>query len=69
MISGVVSVMVAKNVAWFIGAFHSTWMSKAANSWAWIRSGSWSRRPGSCGSSSSRSISSVRGVLLMRTLS
>ena len=37
---GVVSVMVAKNVACFMGAFHRIWMSNAANSSAWIRSGS-----------------------------
>ena len=40
---GVVSVIVAKNVACFIGAFHRIWMSKAANSSAWSRSGSSSR--------------------------
>ena len=39
---GVVSVMVAKNVACFMGAFHRIWMSNAANSSAWIR---WAARP------------------------
>jgi hypothetical protein len=28
---GVVSVMAAKKVTWFIGWFHATWMSNAAN--------------------------------------
>ena len=50
---GVVSVMAAKNVACFMGAFHRIWMSNAANSSAWIRSGSPSS-PASSGSSSSR---------------
>ncbi len=51
---GVVSVMVARKVAWRSGGFHRIWMSNAANSPAWIGSGSSSMRVASSGRSSRR---------------
>jgi hypothetical protein len=63
---GVVSVMVAWKVTWFIGWFHTTWMSNAVNSSAWRCSGSPSRRPASSGSSSSRSMSLTCRLSLAR---
>ena len=49
MMPGVVSLMVAKNVACFMGGFHRIWMSKAANSSAWSRSGAAVFGPGGLG--------------------
>jgi hypothetical protein len=68
-VPGVVSVMAAKKVTWFIGWFHTTWMSNAANSSAWTCSGRSSRCPASSGSSSSRSVSSARPVPVVRAVS
>ena len=66
---GVVSVMVAWKVAWFIGGFHKTWMSNAANRAAWMCSGRSSSRPDSSGSLSSKSVSWARPGSLFRALS